>query len=720
MIRLVCLLVLLSVMPNAPANAQQTPNPALIRADCDCPDIDVVLLMDEIIARARRKLVDVRDGRFEDVSGLPNNSTGLNRAIREAQTLRSVYLHDISRCRRVCRSYGNTNPTDPRSAFSGARAACPECNDAMLSLRTTEGELSELLTEMAQFRSQNRFKAAGGETVADFAPIVERVDRARAVYEQELARYEQLVERTAELDRAATLEGAAEAAEGPDGHMSLADYFGFMGGEFIEGLAAGVDLFLESARQEGIPISDQVSMSRIGDAVAARRYAEHVYLDRVKPLKDAYEAQLSRLPNPEQYRAADYGVGTHTYQDGAALDRMARYETRQARLLEARDRALDILIACNLNHCRPTPDVDGDFGPGGVYEGLVPDSSITIDEPVIEPDNGEGLTGEGPQLGLPDQVPPIGADGKTPAAANGAGLPVPQTGYIDIPDNPGIPPEVLEALARLEAAGINPNAGPCDYPPETICHGLVESVRDECRSRLDNIIAECRNYQSNAFTQWGRVETCRRSCDASANSVTQEYWLVEQALATIEIAYIENQFPSDDERAALEAQLAGNMPQIAALQALPASRRLQIYRNTNSGALVEHAGAYFDPQPPLEYIGEVDGTLTASERDQLGDLLQENVEIEAILSSANDPELDAWRADARQSWIGGGRWPAPIACAEDAISSQRQSCLAACSNQNEQNAGARSICQPSGVIGRMSYPGATQQLYPPGDPRRSE
>jgi hypothetical protein len=720
MIRLVCLLALLSVMPNASAHAQQTPNPALVRADCDCPDIDVVFLMDEIIARARRKLVDVRNGRFEDVSGLPNNSTGLNRAIREAQTLRSVYLHDISRCQRVCRSHGNTNPTDPRSAFSGARAACPECTEAMLSLRTAESELSELLTEMAQFRTQNRFEAAGGETVADFSPIVERVDLARTSYERELARYEQLVDRTEELERAATRQGAAEAAEGADGHMSFPDYLGFMGGEFVEGLAAGVDLFLESARQEGIPISDQLAVSRIGDAVAARRYAEHFYLDRVKPLKDAYEAQLSRLPNPGRYRAADYGVGTFTYQDGAALDRMARYETRQARLLDARDRALDILIACNLNQCRPTPDIDGEFEPGGVYEGVAPGSNTTVDAPLIEPDNGAGLTGEGPQLGLPDQVPPVGADEKTPPNADGTSLPAPQTGYTDIPDNPGIPPEVFEALARLEAAGINPNAGPCNYPSETICHGLVEGVRDECRNRLNTLIAECRNYQSNAFTQWGRIETCRQSCEASANSVTEEYWLVEQALATIEIAYIENQFPSDDERAALEAQLANNMPRITSLQALPASRRLQIYRNTNSGALVEHAGAYFDPQPPLEYIGETGGTLTATERDQLGDLLQENIEIEALLSSANDPELDAWRTDARQSWIGGGRWPAPIACAEDAIADERQSCLAACSNQREQSAGARSICQPSGVIGRMSYPGATQQLYPPGDPRRSQ
>jgi hypothetical protein len=707
-------------MSSAPTSAQHTPNPALVRADCDCPDIDVVLLMDEIIARARRKLIDVRDGRFEDVSGLPNNSTGLNRAIREAQTLRSVYLHDISRCQPVCRSQGITNPTDPRSAISGASAACPECNNAMRILRTAESELSAHLTEMAQFRTQNRFSEAGGETVADFAPIVERVDRARVAYEAELARYTRLTERTTELERAASFEGVIEATEGPDDHMSLPDYFGFMGGEVIDGLASGVDLFLESARLEGLPVSDQIAASRWGEVVAARRYAEHFYLERVKPLKESYESELRRLPNPEGYRAADFGVSTFTYQDGAALDRMERYEARQIQLLEARDQALDILTACNLNQCRPTPDVDAEFERGWVYEGVVPDSNITVDAPIIEPDNGEGLTGEGPELDLPDQVPPVGTDDQTPSAANGVGLPAVQTGYSDIPDNPGIPPEVLEALARLEAAGIIQNAGPCDYPPETICHGLIEEVRDECRVRLDNIVAECRNYQNNAFTQWGRVETCRQSCEASANSVTEEYWLVEQALMTIEIAYTENQFPSEDERAALEARLASNSSQITSLQAQPASRRLQIYRNRNSGALVDHAGAYFDPQPPLEYVGEVDGSLTATERTQLGELLQENAEIEAILSSANDPELDAWRTDARQSWTGGGRWPAPIACAQDAISSERQSCLAACSNQSEQSAGARSICQPSGVIGRMSYPGATQQLYPPGDPRRSD
>ena len=720
MIRLVCLLVVLTLMPSGQASAQQTPNPALVRADCHCPDFDVVFLMDEIVARARRKLVDVREGRFEDESGLPNDSAALVRAIREADAVRSVYLHDISRCQRVCRSYRDTDPTAPQSARTEARAACTDCDSAMQQLRTTESELYELLIEMEQFRRQNRFRETGGATVADFASSVERVGRARTAYESELARYSQLSDRAAELERAATLQGAIEAAEGPDGNMSIPDYFGFMGGEVIEGLASGVDLLLEGARLEGIPISNQIAISRLGEAVAARRYSEHFYLSRVKPLKDSYEVELLRLPNPDGYRSADYGVSTFTYQDGAALDRMARYEQQHARLLEARDRALDILIACNLNQCRPVPDVNADFEPGGIYEGVVPDSTITVDEPVIEPDNGEGLTGEGPQLDLADQASPVEVDEETPDTTNGTGLPSQQTGYFDIPDNPGIPPEVLEALARLEAAGINPNAGPCDYPPDTICHGLIEAVRDECRARLDTIIMECRTYQTNAFTQWGRIETCQQSCQASANSVTEEYWLVEQALATIEAAYIENRFPTDEERAALDAQHARNSLQITSLQALPATRRLHIYRNTNSRDLVEHAGAYFDPQPPLEYIGEIDGTLSQSEREQLGSLLQQNIEIDALLSSANDVELDAWRTDARQSWTGGGRWPAPIACAEDAIDRERQSCLSACSSQSEQIAGARSICQPSGVIGRMSYPAATQQLYPPGDPRRSD
>lgn len=41
-------------MSSAPTSAQHTPNPALVRADCDCPDIHVVLLMNAISAYSRR------------------------------------------------------------------------------------------------------------------------------------------------------------------------------------------------------------------------------------------------------------------------------------------------------------------------------------------------------------------------------------------------------------------------------------------------------------------------------------------------------------------------------------------------------------------------------------------------------------------------------------------------------------------------------------------
>jgi len=41
-------------MSSGPTSAQQTPNPALVRADCDCPDIDVVFLMNAILAYSRR------------------------------------------------------------------------------------------------------------------------------------------------------------------------------------------------------------------------------------------------------------------------------------------------------------------------------------------------------------------------------------------------------------------------------------------------------------------------------------------------------------------------------------------------------------------------------------------------------------------------------------------------------------------------------------------
>jgi hypothetical protein len=706
MFRPVLIVLLFWIATPSSVDAQQSADPALARTACDCPDIDIVLFFDRHIAELEAKLVDVNAGRIEDVSGFPNNPVALRSLIAAAQGTRAVYLRDIAACQRMCRLYPDLDSSQPLSAYTGASAACPECAEAEQRLSQAEIILSNLLTEIERFRELNRIRERDGVDSADFQSRRDAADRARVAYEVELRRHQTLVDRAEALKTAATNDAAEAEWAGEDGRLNLPEFFGFMGGRFIEVAAAGADFFLEAARQEGLPISDQTSVSDLGDAYAAERLAERYHREHVAPLKQAWDLARLYLPDENRYLAASYGVSTWTWQRGSVVDQLAVYEQRLQPLITERDAALAALIDCNLNHCRPTPDVSDMFGPDGPYAGQ---ASPARTPPL--PDDGLGLAPEAPIL--PSNATPAPADPEPvePDAADGLGL-----GEIEVAA-PGVPPEVQAMLAQLAASGVPAAAGPCEFDPEAICRKIDPQNGPQCLTSVTQVRDQCVDYQQRAFIQLGRQESCRLSCDYSQQSINVEFWLRDRTIEWLDTNYSQASTASSGQLAARQARLAAVETEISELESTRDRRSVHVYRHAAAGTLIQHSGPYFDPRPPLEYIGEAGGAFSQAELARWNTLQREREQLTALIDIPDATPIDDWYADARQSWEGGGRWPQPMACEAPDVPSEYQACIAQCTRDGD-SAGPQSICQPSSIIGRLNAPGSTHQIYPPGDPRR--
>jgi hypothetical protein len=286
------------------------------------------------------------------------------------------------------------------------------------------------------------------------------------------------------------------------------------------------------------------------------------------------------------------------------------------------------------------------------------------------------------------------------------------------PAAPALAPEVQAALDRASAAGVRPATGVCDVEPELVCRRIGETARADCVARLSTRVEECRTLQANAFIAQGRVATCRASCRFSAASINDQFWLRGQILETIDREAAAAVAVSDSEQAGLQARIDANNAEIAEIEARVDARETHLYFNYDT-RMISESPDRIEPEPPVEYAGLIAARPTLEEWHRMHDLEQDNIRLAARLDTWPDPEVDDWRADARQSWLGGGRWPAPMACEADAVAGLEQACLAGCDSEGEA-AGLRSICQPASIIGRLSSPGSTHQVYPPGDPRREE
>lgn len=710
---LLCAVVLLA----AQAQAQQTADPTLARTDCDCPDIDVVIILDREIASIEQKMIRLGQGLTDDESGLPNNPVLLLAIRDETRMMREAYVRDITSCRRMCRRYPDANPTDPRSAFSGASAACSRCTIADNRLSAAETALSNMLNEIENFRRHNRVRDRGGVNSADFT-------ERRSIYENALARYETARQRHAELEAAAEAAHARVGSrailrdwQNEDGSATAFDAIGAMTHSFASAGGALFDYIVQTGRNDGLPIPDQAYVSRLGAAWSADRHARQYYLDHVEPAASALTSARLRLPDMERSRGADADEYPGSEHWDNVLDRLAQYESDLQPLITDRDAALGALVACNVRLCRPAADISDLWGPDGLFtpaslEDRFPNLPPSADQ---APDNSEGLL-TGDTFEAPDL-----SGGPEPAdSGEGLGLPDNPEGAVPatldtpwIPQAPELPPDVIAALQAAQAR--QPViSGPCDISPDLVCRHLADAEREACDNEISELRGQCVDFQANAFVSMGRVDTCRRSCQYSERSTNTQFWLLDRVIETLQSRFDEI-VAERDEREARAAQRLQSLPaEILALENLRDERRIHIYRNINSGALVQHADAYFEPQPPLEYVGNMAGRLDDTERDELSRLSGELAFTEALLATIPSREAyEDWFRPVLASWTGGQGHAPMMACSSASVPDLSRQCLQTCEEEGEATAGVKSICQPAGVIGRLSLPSTPAQLLPP-------
>ncbi len=711
---LIAVILLLCLSGVSAATAQQTPDPALMRTDCDCPDMDIALLLDREIASIEQKLIRVGQGLTEDESGLPNSPVLLLAMRDEARMLREAWLRDIASCRRMCRRYPGADPTSPERAFTGASAACRTCQPADARLSAAETALANHLNEMENFRRHNRIRERDGVNVADFAERLAAYQAAEARLNERLQRHQELLDAAqAAEDRVGNI-AILEEWEGEDEHMNLFEFMAGMAHGFGSAAGGFFDYVIQTGRNDNLPIPDQIYISRIGAYWSAKRHARWYHDDYVVPAERAFSAAARVLPDMREAQAADSDEWPGSTHWDNVLEVLARYERDLQPLITERDEAHNDLVSCNVRICRPTPDVSDLWGEDGLYtpmslEERFPDLPP---DPADEPDNGEGLlTGddfEGPDLSGADEF----ADG-----ADGMGLPdeMAPASPPDLPVAPELPAKTRVAL-EATAAAMPASSGPCDISAEMVCRHLADTGSEDCEARVEDLAARCVDFQAEAFVSMGRVQSCRRSCEYSQDSTQTQFWLLDTVLDTLDTRFDGALAERDQRETDALARIERARSEIARLEGLRVERRVQIYRNTQTGEIIQEADAYFEPSPPLEHLGDMGGRLTAEEREALSQRRSELLFTEALLATIPSRETYInWHGRARSSWTGGDGFSPMMACDSGDVADLTNACLDACDAAGETQAGARSICQPAGVIGRLNLPGTSSQFIPPVD-----
>jgi hypothetical protein len=149
------------------------------------------------------------------------------------------------------------------------------------------------------------------------------------------------------------------------------------------------------------------------------------------------------------------------------------------------------------------------------------------------------------------------------------------------------------------------------------------------------------------------------------------------------------------------------------LQNIPETRKHLIYKNTQTGAIFEHFGLFFEPQPPLVYIGKEKGQRTQQEDTRLQTLPSLIFKLKKEITSValEDTRIIDW-ADLAMSV-----WQRLIPCQREQISQQAAMCRNACdmalSGREDNYSWTTTFCDPAGVIGFSHSPSSEAWMYPP-------
>lgn len=437
--------------------------------------------------------------------------------------------------------------------------------------------------------------------------------------------------------------------------------------------------FMEALRMSGMALPDDWSTSDFGDCLAAARIADRYFRDEFQPAQnDVFEA-AAQLP-------ADG--------DDAVMNQFRQLELQIHSLRRRRDNALETLIDCNIRQCRPRPQSQLDLREDNVLNQYEAETENAVSDEVYG-DEDDGLDGDGPTL-------PGDAESGT------AELPEMETG-MDYR-------VALEEVERqIEAMGISaePDGEVCRADPADVCSRLDgEDSEALCLARFSVYGGYCRRADD---APDGSLDQCYARCDAQGERARFSHWLHTEVTA---IVALNAQGTEAGQAAVLQNELNAATTELAEIEAAIASRRIHIYTNTDTNETVQHDGPYFDPEPPLEYNGEIAAPPTESQAERrallsgrIDDLTARIVEIETTGSRHAD-----WLERVNAIWNGSARAQSPVAgCAPEEVDDLQAQCRDACDFQAQYYTIIQyeEFCRPMSMIGLMDQSDSHSWIYPP-------
>jgi len=435
----------------------------------------------------------------------------------------------------------------------------------------------------------------------------------------------------------------------------------------------------------------------LNDSGERKKFTDEV----LRPIIAERDRLAKLVPN-----TGDHFNGPNTAPDAEAMLSALRLLEKQLDDANyARDKALDALIDCNLRRCGVSRNANALFMPGGLYG---PATGRPGWNGVTQP---EGLSGGNAEANATEVNRTEPSNDGALAEPNFASFIINDEVVIDVPTLPAKVQQQLAALTDNNDVHIPPKA--CELIPAQLCQYLDESSKSECVTRFTDNNRMCKQRQQQMLS--GRpMAVCNGTCDYTEVLRIDGLWLLEQIYRSIDLR-VESRLDSRDavKKMSLRNQLRQLRVEQKNLQDIPETRKHLIYKNTQTGRRFEHFGLFFEPQPPLIYVGMERGERTQQENQRLQILPSSIFDLEKEITSVAiaDTLLIDWADQAKS------HWQRLMPCQREQIPAKVAICRSECSvvlgGRQDDYFWTPTFCSPAGVIGLLHNPSSKVWIYPP-------